>query len=189
MKRTFLTFAVLALSLGAMVHPERADAYSSNAGADPDRTGIGNGSSAVFSNDIETKAIKKSNAAGSSEALIAGLIVGYDAVAVDGYTVTRAVPQTLVGLNTLACVTTDTVATNDLQYHRCITKGFAMVRYDGTGTNAGIVAGRPACVNASGLLVGCKEGDALQSTINTGITPLKSATDSGSALPVLLDLQ
>lgn len=190
MKNKFLILVGLSLLATPLIlYPERAEAYNANAGADPDRKGILDGKSGVWSNDIESKAIEKSTTAGSSEALIPGLMVMYDQTANDGYTVTRAVTQNQRGLNTLACVTTDTVATNDTSYHRCINQGFAMVRYDGSQTGRPIEAGRYACVNASGIVTGCYLANAVEATANTGIVPLKSATDSGTQLPVLLNLR
>lgn len=186
MKNKFLLLAGLALLAGPLV--PKAHAYSVNAGADPDRKGILDGKSAVFSNDIETKAIEKSPTAGASEALVSGLVVMYDQTANDGYTVTRAVSQNQRGQNSLACVTTDSVATNDTAYHRCINQGFAMVRYDGSNAQTPIEAGRQACVNASGIVRGCNLSGA-EATFNTGIVPLKSATDGGTQLPVLINLR
>lgn len=187
MKKNLILILGLAL-LAPTLTPE-AHAYSSPAGADPDKSGIGTGAGQNLSNDIETKAIKKSTTAGSSEALVAGLVVAYDQTALDGYTVTRAVTQDRLGLNTLACVTVDTVATGDTAYHQCITKGMVYVQFDGTQTGKPIEAGRPACVDASGKVRGCLLSSALEATANTGIIPLESQTGSGTRLRVLLNLR
>lgn len=189
MKNKLLTFAGLALMVGALTfHEHEAKAYGSQAGADPDRTGIGDGSDEPFTNEVEVKAIKKSALAGASEALISGLVVMYDQTALDGYTVTRAVTATRAGISSYACTIQEVVATGDTNYHRCITKGYARVRFDGTG-DAPIVAGFPVCVNASGVVRGCKLGSALEATANTGIIPLRSNTNTGTDLPVLLNLR
>ncbi len=180
MKTKFLILAGLALLAGSLT-PDRAHAYSSPTGVDP-RNSEGN-----LGGDIETKQTVKSAVAGSSEALIAGLVVAYDGTADDGYTVTRAVAQTVVGQNRLACVTVDTVATGDTNYHRCITKGFARVRY--RASTYAIEDGRPACVDADGYVRGCWLS-AAEATANTGIIPLeaKSSAD-GSDLKVMINLQ
>ncbi len=180
--------AFLALPLTVLV-PKEAHAYNSPEGSDPDRTGIGNGAWDFGTGDIETKAVKKSGTAGASEALISGLVVAYDPTALDGYTVTRAVAQqTNLALNTYACVITETVATGDTAYHRCITKGFARVRYVSSGTTA-LVAGRMACVNASGVVRGCDYGNTLEATANTGIIPLTAPSGTGTDLKVLINLR
>jgi len=179
---------ILGLALLANPFTEEAHAYSSQVGVDPDKSGIGNGSDGgPMGNEIETKAAKKSATAGRSEALIAGIVVGYEPTAGDGYTVTRAIAQTERGLNTLAGVVTDVVATGDTSYHRIITKGFARVRYN--GSVYAITAGRRACVDASGVVRGCALGAALEATANTGIVPLESKTGSGTDLKVMINLQ
>lgn len=180
-----LGLALLAVPL-TFLQEREAYGYSSAVGVDPDKSGIGNGAGTNLEGDVETKAIKKTADAGESEALIAGLVVAYDQSAADGYTVTRAVTQSTVGQNFLACVTTDTVATGDTAYHRCITKGLVRVHYNG-GVRA-IEAGRPACVDASGVVRGCWLA-APEATQNTGIIPLQSKTDSGTDLRVLINLR
>lgn len=177
MKTKFLILAGLAiLAMTPKVH-----AYSSADGVDP-RNSTGN-----LAGDVETKQIVKTADAGESEALIAGLVVAYDASIADGYTVTRAVTQTIPGQRLLACVTVDSVATGDTNYHRCITKGFARVRYSG-GVPFPITAGIPACVDAGGTVRGCNITNA-EATLNTGIIPLQSKTDSGTDLGVLINLR
>lgn len=179
---------ILGLAIMAGTITEKAHAYSSQVGVDPDKSGIGDGSDGgPMGNEIETKAVKKSATAGQSEALVAGIVVGYEPTAGDGYTVTRAIAQTERGLNTLACVTVDSVATGDTSYHRCITKGFARVKYN--GATYAITAGRRACVRADGVVRGCALGAALEATANTGIVPLESKTGSGTDLKVMINLQ
>lgn len=180
MKKFLLTLGLAAL-LAIPTH--KAQAYNSAEGVDP-KNATNN-----LGQEIETKVTVKSATASASEALVPGLIVMYDQTANDGYTVTRAVSQNQRGLRTLACATLDTVASGDTQYHACITKGFAMVRYDGTQAGRPIEAGAPACVNASGVVTGCLLSNAVEATANSGIVPLKSATDSGKALPVILNLR
>lgn len=172
----------LILALAVLLAP-KAHAYSSPTGVDPR-----NNTSGRTGNEIETKSVLKSATAGSSQALVPGIVVSYDTTAQDGYTVTRAVPQTLAGQNLLACVVLDNVATGDLAYHPCISKGFTYVQYDGTTFK--IDAGVPACVDAAGKVRGCaRNGAAAENTANTGIIPLATHTDSGGALPVMLNLQ
>lgn len=191
MKNKFLILAGLALLAFPLT---KANAYSSAAGADPDHSSSGgqdtnnNGLATNLQGDVETKAIKKSAVAGSSEALISGLVVAYDTTGDDGYTVTRAVAQTIVGQKRLSCVTTDDVATGDTTYHRCITKGFVRVRYNGSVAGKPIEEGRNACVDASGVVRGCYLA-AAEATANTGIIPLESKTDSGTDLKVMINLQ
>lgn len=193
MKNKFLLLAGLALWVGSLTfHEPTAQAYSSQAGADPDRTGIGNGADAPFSNEVEVKGVKKSATAGASEALTSGLVVMYDTTANDGYTVTRAVTQSVEGHNMLACVIEDTVATGDTNYHRCITKGFARLQFD--GTSQPIVAGRQVCVDAAGKARGCGfNGGAPQegkyATVNTGIISLRTTSLTGTDLPVIINLR
>ncbi len=178
MKKNFLI-----LGLALLAAPNLAHAYSSPAAVDPI-----NSISGFRGQEIETKSIVKSQTAGSSEALIAGLVVGYDATAKDGYTVTRAVPQTEVGQDTLACVTIESYASADSGYRPCITKGFALVRYDGSSDHP-IIAGKHACVDAGGTVRGCRLGSAIEATANTGLIPLESKTDSGTQLRLMINLQ
>lgn len=189
MKNKFLILAGLALLASPITFTERAFGYSSQAGADPDRSGVGNGKSTPLGNEVETKSVKKSGTAGSSEALIAGIFVAYDQTAKDGYTVTRAITQNRLGLNSIACLNVDVVATGDSSYHSCITKGFAQVRYDGSLAGKPIEAGRAACLTGNGTVRGCYLADAVEATANTGIIPLESKTDSGTDLRVLINLQ
>jgi hypothetical protein len=181
MKNKFLLLAGLALVAGPILVPERAYGYASADGVDP-RNSEGN-----LAGDVETKQVVKSAVAGSSEALIAGIFVAYDQTADDGYTVTRAVTQSAAGHKRLACLMVVDVATNDTNYHRCITRGFAKVRY--RAANFTIEDGRPACVDAAGYVRGCNLSIA-EATANTGIIPLetKSAGD-GTDLKVMINLQ
>lgn len=172
-----LIFALVALTAPL------AHAYNSQSGVDPR-----NNTSGRRGNEIETKSVLKSATASASEALVPGIVVSYDTTAQDGYTVTRAVPQTLAGQNMLACVVLDTVATGDVSYHDCAVKGYTYVRYDATTYK--IDAGIPVCVDAGGKVRGCaRSGSVAENTANTGIIPLATKTDSGGALPVMLNLQ
>ena len=170
-----------------LVNMEQAKAYSSAVGVDPFQSDNGTGNAGL--GDYETKQIVKSSTASASEALVARLIVAYDTTAVDGYTVTRAVTQTVPGQQLLACITTDAVATSDTTYHRCITKGFARVKYDAATP---IEIGRPVCANAGGIARGCILGgpNAAEATANTGIISLESkASGTGDYLRVLVNLK
>lgn len=190
MKKHLILALGLAL-LGTLTPEQKAHAYSSATGVDPDYSNVGNGEApSLLSHDVETKAVKKSATAGKSKALVSGLVVQYSTEA-DGYTVTRAVTSGL-GQNQLACVTTDEVATGDTGYHRCITKGFSRVRYNVVDATRAIVAGRAACVNADGIVQGCAFSgpDAVEATANTGIIPLESkSSGSGTDLKVILNLR
>jgi len=177
--KIFMTLGLAAL----LANPDTARAYSSSPGPDPKNASTNAGM------EIQTRVIVKSATAGSSQQLDPGVFVGYDQTAVDGYTVTRAVSQNQRGLRTLACATLTTVATGDTSYHPCISQGVAFVQYDGTGVGTAIEAGRSACVRSDGVLRGCNLANAVEATANTGIVPLKSATDSGSSLPVIINLQ
>lgn len=186
MKSKFLILAAGLFALSALHTPE-ARAYSSAVGVDPDKAGIGNGEAGPFAHDVETKAIKKSATAGKSEALISGLVLAYSSEA-DGYTVTRAVTQSHAGQQQLACAVFDEVNTGDSGYHRCITKGFARVRYNAAAPFP-IEAGRFACVNASGVVRGCSLSEP-EATADTGIIPLESkASGTGTDLKVMLNLR
>lgn len=188
MKNKFLLFTGLALLTAPLLIYEKAHAYSSADGADPDHSGFGNGQGTNLQGDVETKGIKKSTVAGASEALVSGLVVAYDQTGDDGYTVTRAVTQSIVGQKRLACVTVDVVATSDTSYHRCITKGFARVQYNADNARP-IEDGRNACVNAAGVVRGCYLSDP-EATANTGIIPLESkANGTGTDLKVMIDLK
>lgn len=184
--KKFLFLGLGLALLGAPFITKEAHSYSSAVGVDPDATDEGNGEADQFQHDVETKAVKKSATAGQSEALVKGLIVAYS-TANDGYTVTRAVTQSHAGMQRLACAVTDSVATGDTAYHRCITKGFARVRYN-AGTYA-IESGRHACVDAAGVVRGCWLA-AAEATANTGIIPLESKTGGdGTDLKVMLQLK
>lgn len=177
----FLLFLGLAALLATPL--EKAHAYSSVTGADP-RNGSGN-----FGQEIETKQIVKSGVAGASQALIPGVFVMYDKNTIDGYTVTRAISQDQYGIHAAACLNLEAVATGDTQYHPCAVKGLVFVQYDGSGATTPIEQGRPACFRSDGVLRGCYLANAIEATGNSGVVPLKSATDSGSALPVIINLQ
>ncbi len=177
---------LLTLGLVALLTAPKAHAYSSAAGPDPKNATSNSGQ------EIETKLIVKSATASASQALDKGVFVMYDTTAQDGYTVTRAIGQSggydsITGVKTLACATLVSVASGDTQYHPCITRGFANVAYD--GTTFPLVAGSPACLRSDGVLRGCILGSPVEATANTGIVPLKSATDSGSLLPVIINLR
>lgn len=179
MKKTYLTFglaAILALSLSNQAH-----AYSSATGPDPKNATSNSGQ------EIETKLVVKSAASGSSQAIVAGDVLGYDQTAKDGYTVTKAITQDQRGLKTLACVALEPIATGDTQYHPCITKGFVNIPVDGTANP--LEAGRPACVNGFGRVRGCNLSVALEATANTGIIPLNSTGGTDSSFPVILHLR
>lgn len=181
--KSFLLIAAIALA-GISVAPiERAEAYSSNVGADPKNDDPGYGRTGY--GDLETKVFVKSATAGKSGVITPRLVLAYSSEA-DGYTLTRQITRTLPGLRQLACVSMDDVTTGDTSYHRCITKGYVRVKYDGSAYNIG--AGIPACVNASGVVTGC-HADVGEATVNTGIIPLESKTDAGEYLKAIVNLR
>lgn len=177
MKNKILILAGLALLALPLT---QAHAYQSGA-ADP-KNGNGNAGQ-----EIETKQVVKSATAGSSDAISAGDILGYDPTAKDGYTVTKSIAQTRIGLNSIACVALDSIATGDTGYHACAVKGFVKVPYN--GNTYPIEAGYPVCLTSKGVARGCSIGIPLEATSNSGIIPLSSKTDAASDLPVLLNLR
>lgn len=183
--KSFILILGLALAVPALNTPS-AHAYSSNVGADPEGSDPGYGNSGY--GDMETKAIKKSAASGVSASIAARRVLAYTSAA-DGYTVTRQVTQSGAGQGLLACVSTDDIATGDTSYHRCITKGFVRLKYDGS-THA-LTAGRHACVDSEGVVRGCKQNgtDTVEATANTGIIPLESKSDAGEYLRAIVNLK
>lgn len=183
---------ILILALGlALATPtflaERAEAYSSNVGTDPKNDDPGFGNSGY--GDLETKAIVKSATSGKSASIAPRRVLAYSSEA-DGYTVTRQVTQTIAGQRQLACVSTDDIATGDTAYHRCITKGFVRLEYNGVAQP--IEAGVPACVNQEGIVRGCSrngQGVPAEATMDSLIIPLESKTDAGSYLRAVVHLR
>jgi hypothetical protein len=181
--KSFLLIAAIALAGISVAPMERAEAYSSNVGADPKNDDPGFGRTGY--GDLETKVFVKSATSGKSGEVSARHVLAYSSEA-DGYTLTRQITRTLPGLRQLACVAMDAVTTGDTAYHRCITKGYVRVKYDGSVYNIG--AGIPACVNESGVVTGCFAG-AGEATLDTGILPLESKTDAGEYLKAIVNLQ
>lgn len=177
MKKNFLILGLATLLLAG--HIETAHAYSSAAGPDP-KNATNN-----WGREMETKLAAFSN---TSQPLTPGKFVAYDLTYLDGYTVTHTIAQTQLGQATIACVVPPGATTNVNGYFPCINRGIVYVKYDGTVAQKGIVAGREACVDSTGTLRGCAM-TTNEATFTTGIIPLQSATDSGSALPVILNLQ
>lgn len=169
----------LLLSLGAF-------AYNSPTGADPKNE----------NHDQEYKAVVKSAVATISDAVSKGHILSYTSVA-DGYTVSRVGENTVLGTNKIACVAGVDIATGDVGYARCVTKGFVdFLRYDAT---TAISAGSKLCVNSVGAAVvcaacdnstgnnSCKHGNA---TAESGIVALEAkASGTGSNLKALINLK
>lgn len=176
-------FLILAMGLTLLAgNVEKAHAYSSNTGADPIQDDPGQGFTGY--GDLETKVYRKSATAGKSASLVARRVLAYSSEA-DGYTLTRMVTRTPAGLRQLACVSMDTVATGDTAYHRCITKGYVRLQYD--GTTYPIEAGVNACVNAEGIVTGCALS--AEATVETGIVPLESKSGLGNYLKAIVNLR
>lgn len=178
-----------------------AFAYSSNTGADPV-----NGSP-----NVETKVYKKSTTAGFSNAIARGdlLSLSTQTNEVDGYTMTRVGENTSNDTNLVSCVALDTVATGDLAYHVCQTKGFvdflrwdasaaaivagqklcplSGVQYSGTAGFEGRAGTCAACTISASADNNCRLGSATQ---NSSIISLEAhGGDSGANLKAILDLK
>lgn len=177
-------FLILGLALATLFTAQNAWAYSSGVGVDPKNDDPGHGNTGY--GDYETKTIVKSATAGKSASIAPRYVLAYSSEA-DGYTVTRMVTRTAAGLRQLACVSMDDIATGDTAYHRCITKGYVRVRYD--GSTYGIEAGVPACVNQDGIVTGCNLSVPGEATVDTGIIPLESKTGVGNYLKAIINLR
>lgn len=177
--------AALAFAIPAML-ADKAEAYSSAVGVDPKNNDALNGNGDGGYGDYETKAVVKSIASTFSGAVSKGLMLTYGSEA-DGYTVTRSAARTIPNQRLIACMALDSIATGDTSYHRCLTKGFARVRYN--AASYPIVAGVHACVDANGIVTGCDNANG-EATTNTGIIPLESrSSGSGNYLRVMLNLK
>lgn len=184
MKNLILGLALLVLAVP--VFTEKAQAYSSNVGADPKESDGGNPNTGY--GDLETKVVVKSQTAGESASILARRVLAYGQTADDGYTVTRMVTRSNVGFRRLACVSVDEIATGDTSYHRCITKGFVRLQWD--ATSFPIEDGIPACVNQEGIVTGCNYGSATEATANSGIIPLEAKTGgTGLYLKAMINLR
>jgi hypothetical protein len=186
MKKSLILALGLSLFAATAFHVEKAAAYSSNVGADPknDDPGFGN----TGYGDLETKVFVKSATRGKSASISPRRVLAYSSEA-DGYTLTRQVTQTGAGQGMLACVSMGDVASGDTGYHRCITKGFVRLKYN--GATYAIAAGVKACVDQEGVVRGCKKDgtDNVESTANTGIIPLEAKTDAGEYLRAVVNFQ
>lgn len=190
----------LALLITSLCVSGNAFAYSSNVGADPVND----------AHDVEYRVYKKSTTAGFSDAIVRGDLLSYSTQSgeVDGYTMTKVGENTALDTNLVACVALDSVATGDLAYHRCQTKGFVdFLKWDAT---TAIVAGQKLCPlsgigysgtagfeGRAGTCAACQIGvDAdnncrLDSaTTNSAIISLEAkGADSGSNLKAILNLR
>lgn len=153
-----------------------AFAYSSAVGPDPDAGGEG---------EMETRVFRKTTVDGESSSLSRGHILSY-ASAADGYTMTRIGDTAGAGQNRVACINVDTVATGDVAYHRCVSKGFvAFLKYDAT---LPITAFHNLCVNVEGIATACPAS--YGATRNTGIMSLETkASGTGSDLKAIINLR
>lgn len=169
MKNVFLSVVMLALGANAF-------GYSSPAGVDP--------KNGTF--DQEFKAVVKSAVNGESASVTQGHVLSHAAV-VDGYTVTRiaggAIGNVLAQAKVM-CIAAEDVATGDVGYAKCLTKGFVdFLKYDAT---VAIVAFSKLCANTEGVAVACTGTEATQS----GITALEAkASGTGSNLKAMVDLR
>jgi hypothetical protein len=190
----------LALLLTSLCVSGNAFAYSSNVGADPV-----NGN-----HDVEYRVYKKSTTAGFSDAIAVGDLLSFSTQSgeVDGYTMTKVGENTALDTNLIACVALDSVATGDLAYHRCQTKGFVdFLKYDAT---TAIVAGQKLCAltgvqysgtagfeGKAGTCAACQIGAdddnncrLVSATANSAIISLEAkASGSGSNLKAILNLK
>ncbi len=136
----------LALALIASLASGKAYAYSSPVSPDP-KNGEGN---------IEYKYIVKAQVAGESGAIAKGDLLTY-ASAYDGYTVTN-----MQGNNNgssqlaLACIAAEPIASGDLGYHKCVTRGYIdYLSY--VGGMAGFSVFDSLCVTASADAAPCSQ--------------------------------
>lgn len=149
---------------------------------------------AYGSYDQEYRTVVKSTTAGVSDAIVVGDILSYDITNNnDGYTVTRVGSNTVNGVNAVACIATQAIATGNIQEFRCISKGYVpAISYVGDGTNA-IVANQKVCANSSGQATTCATCDNTTgansckygpgATPNSAITSLSAKGANGSGTP------
>ncbi len=162
---------ILALMVAALFVPAYAFAYQVQAG-DPGTAGV-----------KEFKPVVKSAAASVSDAVLAaGELLSYSAAA-DGKTVTRVSDGTVLKSGLLACAAKEAIATGDVAYHLCQTRGYAEVKYDATSLEW--AAGESLCVNSVGAAVNC---NAVGSKSGVIALEAKARGLSGSNLKVMLKL-
>ena len=178
MKKYLSLVALFALVIGST----NAIGYNSPAGSDPKE----------LNHDREFKQVMKTVFGADSTGLKAAIsrghvltyVVGEDG-SHDGYTVSRIGANTPAGQRVVACIADDSIATGDVGYHKCVTKGFVdFAKWDAT---APIAAGTRVCANAEGVLVDCT---VLAATANVGIISLEAkAAGTGNNLKVMVNLQ
>lgn len=140
MKKVIFSVAALALFVcsAAVTY-----AYNSPVGSDPKNSNF----------DVEYKYVVKSAVAGESSSIAKGDVLLY-ASALDGYTVVRVGGgNNVAAQHKVACVAAEDIATGDLGYHRCVTRGYIdYLKYNAT---IPFTAFNPVCVNAEGVVEGC----------------------------------
>lgn len=149
--------------------------YSTPVGSDPIQG----------THDQEFKQIVKSTVSGESSSITRGNVLSYAAV-VDGYTVTRigAAATSVTGQALVACIAARDVATGNVNYVPCVTKGFVdFLKYDAT---VAIVAGAKLCTNTEGVAVACNNPAASASSI---IALEAKASGTGSNLKAMVNLR
>jgi hypothetical protein len=171
-----LAVAILAMPFAAELTSHQAFAYSSNTGPDPDAGGEG---------ELETRVMRKTTVGGESSSVSRGHILSY-ASAADGYTMTRIGDTSGAGQNRVACIAKDDIATGDVAYHRCVTKGYVdFLKYD---ASLPITAFHNLCVSVEGIATACPAS--YGATRNTGIMSLETkASGTGSTLKAIINLR
>lgn len=168
MKKYFLLALALAFAT-------TANAYNTTPGTDPK-----NGSP-----EVEYRQVMKTAVTGESSSLSKGHILSY-ASAADGYSVGRVGDAGVAHHNRVACIAAEDVATGDVGYNLCVTKGYVdYLKYDAT---LPITAFHNLCVNAEGIAVACAAS--YGATRNTGIMSLETkASGTGSTLKAIINLR
>lgn len=178
-----------AITLCALFASERASAYSSAVGPDP-KNGEGN---------VEYKFIVKSIVAGESGAIAKGDVLTY-ASAYDGYTVTNMQSANDgVSQNALACIASEPVASGDVGYHKCATRGYIdYLSYQGGA--GGFTIFDSLCVTGSADVAPCSQppgalagntsysGTATAAVGRIKTLQTKAAGTSGTNLKVILNI-
>lgn len=140
MKKGIFSLALI----GALALSGKAYAYNSPVGADPKNGNY----------DIEYKYVVKATVAGESGAITKGDILTY-ASAYDGYTVTNMQGDNNgFSQNAIACIAADNIASGDLGYHKCVSRGYIDYLKFNSGM-AGFTIFDSVCVTASAAAAPC----------------------------------
>ncbi len=167
MKKYFLLAFALAFAT-------TANAYNTVPGTDPK-----NGS-----DEVEYRQVVKTAVAGESSSVSRGHILSY-ASAGDGYSVGRVGDAGVAHHNRIACVAAEDIATGDVGYNLCVTKGFvSYLKYD---ASLPITQFNNLCVNAEGIAVACAVS--YGATRNTGIMALETKASGTGTMKAMINLR